>query len=80
MKMTIYRITYRLKTSKKHILILMGQRSRSTEFSVKTSKDKDNINKIDSMAVCGGGFFRPKRQKMIDPKDKGDRTIRMKNA
>jgi hypothetical protein len=58
----------------------MGQRGRSTEFSVKTSKDKDNIDKIDSRAVCGGGFFRPNRQKMIDPKDKGDGAIRMENA
>ena len=70
LKIAIYRIPYRLETTKKHVLILMGQRSRSTEFSVKTSWDMDNINKIDSRAVCGGDFFRLNRQKMIDSKNK----------
>ena len=59
LKKAIYRIPYGLETTKKHVLILMGQRSRSTEFNVKTSKDKDNINKFDSRAVCGGDFFGP---------------------
>ena len=65
---------------KKRILILMGQRSRSTEFSVKTSKDKDSVDKIDSRTVCGGDFFRPNRQKMIDLNNKEDGAIRMKNT
>ncbi len=78
--MAINRITYRLKTTKKHILILMGQRGRSTEFSVKTSWDMDNLDKIDSRAVCGGRFFRPNRQKMIDLNNKEDGAIQMKNT
>ncbi len=40
----------------------------------------DNLDKIDSRAVCGGGFFRLNRQKMIDLNNKEDRTIRMKNT
>lgn len=69
MKITIFRIPHRLETTKKHVLILMGQRSRSTEFSVKTSKDKDNIDKIDSRAVCGGEFFRTNRRKNDQSKE-----------
>ncbi len=58
----------------------MGQRSRSTEFSVKTSWDMDNIDKIDSRAICGGDFFRDNRQKMINLNSKENGAIRMKNT